>query len=305
MRISRLINIIMLLLQQEIISATKLAQIFEVSTRSIYRDVETLNLAGIPIYSIRGRNGGIGILPNYKVDKNLLNADDINNLMVALNGVHSLISSPDVKNTIKKIQSMYDANEHQMELLIEHTEWIGSLELKNIVEKINLSIKKQRYLSFSYSDRDGLSSKRKIEPYRLIYKGNRWYVQGYSLKRKDFRTFRLSRISELEFLEESFLPRNFPNKKLALPVLPTPVLYSIKVKVSILARDIFVERFGSQNIEEISEEFFTSSLKLPNNENTYRLLLSFGKRIQIISNGELENSYRTYLVDLISINGLL
>lgn len=305
MRISRLINIIMLLLQQEIISATKLAQIFEVSTRSIYRDVETLNLAGIPIYSIRGRNGGIGILPNYKVDKNLLNADDINNLIIALNGVHSLISSPDVKNTIKKIQSMYDANEHQMELLIEHTEWIGSLEIKNIVEKINLSIKKQNYLSFSYSDRDGISSKRKIEPYRLIYKGNRWYIQGYSLKRKDFRTFRLSRISDLEFLEESFLPRKFPNKKLSLPEFPTPVLYSIKVQVSILARDIFVERFGSQNIKEMSENYFTSSLKLPNNENTYRLLLSFGKRIQIISNGELENSYRTYLIDLIAINGLV
>jgi len=102
LRIARLINLIMLLLRTEQVSATDLAQRFEVSVRTIYRDVEALNLAGIPIYTTRGRYGGIGLMPNYKVNKKLLTAADIRNLRTALNSVHSLIDSPEVKATIQK-----------------------------------------------------------------------------------------------------------------------------------------------------------------------------------------------------------
>ncbi|WP_054736394.1 helix-turn-helix transcriptional regulator [Secundilactobacillus similis] len=107
MRLSRLLNMVMILLRQETVSASELAAQFEVTTRTIYRDVDALNLAGIPIYTTRGRNGGIGILPNYKVDKKLLTESDIGNLLVALGGVQSLIDTPAIRATVQKIQAMY------------------------------------------------------------------------------------------------------------------------------------------------------------------------------------------------------
>lgn len=305
MRLSRLINLIMLLLRRDIVSATELAQIFEVTPRSIYRDVETLSMAGIPIYTIRGRNGGIGLLPTYKVDKKLLNAADINNLSIALASVKSLITNPDIEATIQKIQAMYAADEQNMDLFIEHTNWTGAIEIKQIAEKISRAIKKHQYLIFTYNDREGKLSQRKIEPYRLVYKGDRWYVQGYSVKRQDFRIFRLARISALEFSEETFTTRALPVEKLALKPFGQPVVYPLKVQVSILARDSFVERFGSQTIGQMSKEQFSAVISLPNTENSYRLLLSFGNRLQIISEGVIEIAYKEYLRTLAAANGLL
>lgn len=104
MRLSRLLNIVMWLLREEKVSANELAKTYEVTTRTIYRDVDALNLAGIPVYATRGRNGGISILPTYKVDKKLLTETDIGNLLVALGGVQDLIDTPEIQDTIKKLK---------------------------------------------------------------------------------------------------------------------------------------------------------------------------------------------------------
>lgn len=89
MKIERLISMIMILLRRELVSATELAKIFKVTTRTIYRDVETLSMANIPIYTVQGRDGGIGLMPTYKVDKKLLTSKDLQNILTALHGVEA------------------------------------------------------------------------------------------------------------------------------------------------------------------------------------------------------------------------
>jgi predicted DNA-binding transcriptional regulator YafY len=298
MRIARLINLIMLLLRREMVSATELARLFEVSTRTIYRDVETLSLAGIPIYSTRGRHGGIGLMPTYKVDKKLLNAADISNLVFSLASVSTFITSPEIEATIKKIHAMYAADQHLNDVLIEQTNWAGAKEIKTVAETIGLAIKHHQLVTFTYSDREGQLSERKIEPYQLNYKGERWYVQGFSLERQGFRMFRLSRMLQLSILNEQFQPRAFPTNQFAVTNFPMPIMHPLKVKVNRLARDTFVERFGSQTIIEQNQNDFTAKIELPNNESTHRLLLSFGQHLTILSRGILENSFKNYLTDL-------
>lgn len=140
MRISRLINIMLILLRKELISARELATLLEVTERTIYRDVEALSLAGLPVYTTRGRNGGIGLLPNYKIAQNFLTASDVRNLLTALSSVQTLIETPEIKATVQKLQAMYGTDEFT-ELLIQDVNWQGAAEIKALAQQFSQAIK--------------------------------------------------------------------------------------------------------------------------------------------------------------------
>jgi len=295
LRIARLINLIMLLLRIDQCSATELAQKFEVSKRTIYRDIETLNLAGIPIYATRGRNGGVRLMANYKVDKKLLTADDIRNLRVALNGVQSLIETPKINATIQKISAMYASDNADDQLLIDRPNWPGSTELKQLAEQIELAISQHHYLSFNYSDRNGHYTSRQVEPYRLVYKGERWYVQAYSLERADFRLFRLSRMQQLSFSTTTFTSRPVPALNFDLAARLRPTTVSLTVKIDNLVRDQFVERFGQHTIQTQTPTDFTAQIQLPKNEAGYRFILSLGTHAKILAGTKFLAGFQQYL----------
>lgn len=300
MRIARLINLIMLLLRTEKISASALATRFEVSVRTIYRDVETLSMAGIPIYATRGRNGGIGLMANYKVDKKLLTADDIRNLRLALNGVHTLIASPKMTATMQKLDALYAEDHVDEHLLIDYANWPGTQELKQLAEQIDRTIEQRVYLTFKYSDRNGNQTSRRVEPYRLVYKSERWYLYAYSLERQDFRMFRLSRIHALKILTDSFEPRSVPELDFNFNERLRPVMVTVVMCVSNLARGAFVERFGNQVIESQTATTFNATVKLPLSENAYLFVLSFGKQIKITSEGPFYQGFQQYLQQVLT-----
>lgn len=284
---------VMILLRQETASASELAAQFEVTTRTIYRDVDALNLAGIPVYTTRGRNGGIGILPNYKVDKKLLTQSDIGNLLVALGGVQSLIDTPEIRATIQKIRAMYQP-EKQTALSVQHADWTGSDELKTLAEQFSQAIQAHQLVSFTYSDRTGQGSTRRIEPYRLTYKGERWYIQGYSLERAAFRTFRLSRIKTVTFLATSFVPRPLPEEQLSFGDFERPVVTEITLIADNVVRDVLVERFGRHVIHHETATQLTAVLELPQREATYRFLLSLGTHAQVTGNDAFVAAFKRY-----------
>ncbi|MFC6182560.1 helix-turn-helix transcriptional regulator [Lactiplantibacillus daowaiensis] len=300
MRIARLINLIMLLLRTDHVAASELAQRFEVSKRTIYRDVETLNLAGIPIYATRGRNGGIGLMPNYKIDKKLLTADDIRNLRIALNSVRTLIENPELTATMQKIDALYAADNVTDTLLIDRPNWPGSTELKQLAERIDAAIAAHTYLTFAYSDRNGTYTTRKIEPYRLVYKGERWYVQAYSLERQAFRLFRLSRMQALTFLTTTFDPRPVPALNFDFNTRLQPALTTITLTADNLVRDQVVERFGPQVIQTQTKTKFTAQVALPNNESAYRFILSLGTHVQLLAGTAFSTDFTDYLHQLTS-----
>ncbi|MDP4156686.1 MAG: YafY family protein, partial [Bacillota bacterium] len=294
MKIERLISIIMILLKRELVSATELAETFEVTTRTIYRDVETLGMANIPIYSVPGRDGGIGLMPTYKVDKKLLTSKDLQNILTALHGVEQLIQSPEIKSTLTKIRAMQTEQlNDEMDFSLHFTGWQGTEELKAVAESLQEAIREHVIIKFDYYDANGTHSTRKIEPYHLMYKGERWYLQGYSYEREDFRTFRLARMSNLQFTNETFLARDYtvideiPKEKL-------PLFYPVRLKANMRVRDIMIERFGTSVMTPCDETTYYADLQLPNVENAYRFILQLGANAQIIEGGLFEKDFRKY-----------
>jgi predicted DNA-binding transcriptional regulator YafY len=303
MKIERLISMIMILLQRELVSATELAGIFEVTTRTIYRDVETLSMANIPIFTVPGRNGGIGLMPTYKVDKKLLTSKDLQNILTALHGVEQLIQSPEIKSTLTKIRAMQTEQlNDEMDFSLHFTGWQGTEELKAVAESLQAAIREHLIVKFDYYDANGTHSSRKIEPYHLMYKGERWYLQGYSYEREDFRTFRLARMANLQITNETFHARDYIVKD-KIPKDELPQFYPIRLKANMRVRDIIIERFGISVITPCDETTYYADLQLPNAENAYRFILQLGANAEMIDGGLFEMDFRKYLARVISIYG--
>lgn len=235
MKIERLIGIIMLLLQRELVSASEMATMFEVSKRTIFRDIDTLAMANIPIYTIAGTKGGIGIMPTYKVDKKLLTVDDLTAIIASLDGMEQLLSSAETKKTLQKMKNMLDHSSEppKSSISLDFSNLSMKNELNAKVESLYLAIKKHQLVELSYIDRTGNQTIRKTEPYHLLFRNRSWYLQGYSLERSDFRTFKMSRIVELKTLEETFEARPFSVKPFgAPPDRPMFLMHEVNLKLT-------------------------------------------------------------------------
>lgn len=288
LKIGRLISIIMLLLEREKISAPKLAEMFEVTTRTIYRDIETINLAGIPIVTYPGVNGGIAIMEQYKIEKKLFTLSDITALLMGLGSIHSTMSSEKLLHTMAKVkglvpeEQMRDIELKSSQIAMDHTPWFGNKDLKLNVEEIKIAISENKYISFKYSDRTGEKSQRKIEPYRLVLKESNWYLQGYCASRKDFRIFRLSRISSLELLKETFLPRKFDYESQDFSFRTGRKAITIKLLVDESIRDLMVDFCEAENIKSYGDNKFIVQCPFVEDDFWYSMLLRFGDKCECL-----------------------
>lgn len=212
---NRLISIIMLLLERKTISAADLARTFEVSKRTIYRDIETINEAGIPIIiTYPGSKGGIGIMEKFKVDKRLFSESDLTTLLIGLSGMHSALDNSETKQVISKLKAIIpkekenDIDEITRRITIDLSPWKKDIIREGYLQTINSAIVERKILSFDYSNSKGDVSFRQVEPYRLLHKSSSWYLQGFCLLRQEMRTFRFSRIRKLIASERAFMPRD-------------------------------------------------------------------------------------------------
>jgi predicted DNA-binding transcriptional regulator YafY len=295
MKVDRLISIILLLLERKKVSAKELSETFEVSLRTIYRDIDTINMAGIPIVSTSGVNGGFQIMEKYKVDKKVFSASDIVLLLKGLESVSSVLSSEDIINTLVKIRSLIPtekADEIELksnQILIDLQPWKGNPKLQSFLNMINEALQEQRLISFEYFDRKGRMSKRTIEPYKLMLKMNSWYIQGYCLEKQDFRLFKLSRMSDLNILEEAFEARELPPIITEFIDMMDKRQITVKLLVHESARDRLMEYCGSENITQYGEHEFIAQIPFINDDDGYNLLLSFGEKCECLEPKEVRN----------------
>lgn len=278
----------MILLEREKISATKLAEMFEVTPRTIYRDIETISLSGIPIITYTGVNGGIGIMEQYKIDKKLFTTSDITGLLMGLGSIHSSLSSEEIVNTLAKVKGLIPPEQiKEVELklnqiAIDLTPWNGNKNLQPKLEEIKKALNKKVLLSFDYSDRSGKRSCRKVEPYQLVLKGINWYLQGYCISRQDFRIFKLSRISSLKILEDTFTPREFDGKSFSDNDWIEKRIGTVTLLIEDSLKERIMEYCGEENIEPYSENKFLAKLPFIEDESAYNLLLSFGHKCECL-----------------------
>lgn len=300
MKISRLISLVFLLLRQEMVPATQLATLFEVSVRTIYRDLDTLNEAGIPIFTKQGRYGGVGIMPNYKVDKKLLTQTDLDNLLIALSGTTTLLATPELLETLNRIKGLSAVSEDLVPVIIEYQGWPGTVALQERATALLTAIRQHRIVKFTYTDRGGQMSQRILEPYRIVFKAQRWYLQGFDTTRHALRTFTLAKLTMIEYSAETFEPRSISAGELVLHGEPKPQQETtLLLAVAERLRDVFVERFGPDVINETDGQTFHATIGLPNNDASYRFLLGLGQGVQILNRLRFKTDFRAYAKALV------
>ncbi|MDQ0268574.1 helix-turn-helix transcriptional regulator [Cytobacillus purgationiresistens] len=201
MKLERLLSIIFKLLNNEILSASSLADEFQVSSRTIYRDIETICAAGIPVVSYQGTNGGFGIINGYKFDKSLMSSHDIMNLITVLSSLSSIFEDKEVEHTIDRLK-LLDTSVNNESLLVD----LQSHRTEpNSLMNLRKAIHEKRVIRFDYVSYKNEFTSRELEPIHLHYKFRNWYVYGYCRERQNDREFRVSRMMSITLTQEKFL----------------------------------------------------------------------------------------------------
>ncbi|WP_178019525.1 YafY family protein [uncultured Paenibacillus sp.] len=202
MKLERLISIIYKLLNHDVLSAATLAEEFQVSPRTIYRDIDVLCAAGFPVVSYQGTNGGYGIMDGYKMDKSLLGSYDVASLITVLNSLSSVFEDERAQGTIERLQTIepeYRTPSLAVDLETRRTD-LGVLPL------LRSAIMQRNLVCFDYINTQNERRARELEPLRLHFKFGNWYVYGYCRSRQDYREFRLSRMLNVWLTQDTFEP---------------------------------------------------------------------------------------------------
>ncbi|MFS1513024.1 YafY family protein [Chengkuizengella sp. SCS-71B] len=305
MKIERLIAIIMLLLEREVVPTSELTEKLEVSRRTIFRDIDTLNMAGLPIMTTRGFKGGVSLMKTYKVDNKLFTPKDVNSLITSLKSYYQLLENKEIANTLIKLESLTEGNESLKHRFDEEYFSIdlepnqGNRSLKNLIKVIEKAMKDKHYLLFKYIDKNGEVSVRKVEPYKVIFKERSWYLQAFSLEKNDYRVFKLARMNKLRISEELFTPQNFT----PIPMNSTDWMTEDKVPVTIKIdksiKDRVIERFGEEYIIANNGDDYLAKYPIADNEHGYNLLLLFGMKCEIIEPLSVRENFKKYIQNIL------
>lgn len=290
MKINRLFEIIYILLDKKRVTAKELAEHFEVSTRTIYRDVEDISAAGVPIYMSQGKNGGISLLPGYVLDRTVLSEEEKTDILSALQSLNALDKSS-VDETLSKLSSFW-GNKIQAYYAIDLADW-GDL-IADQFEKSKQAILSKKLLSFEYLSSLNKRSKRIVEPYKLWFKEKHWYLKAYCLSKNDMRIFRFSRMRKVKILEEQFKPRvvDILNKDEYHPSFPTTEVF---MKVSHDMEYRVMDEFADEDVIQNDDGSFTVRMNYIEDSWLYGYILSFGSSATVISPPELKNTIHEIL----------
>lgn len=207
---NRLFEIVYLLLQRKCITAKELAKRFEVSVRTIYRDIDALSMAGVPVYMKKGRYGGICLLENYVMDKSLVSVKEQKEILAALESM-SAVEQGQNEEVLNKLRCVFN---------IQQTNWLAMdfSDWSNLRQKLYEDLKKaiihHKKILFDYYNRGGIVSKRCVCPLQLWFKDYTWYIKAYCLDKQDIRVFKLVRMQEVNVLEEDFEENYFTYEKI-------------------------------------------------------------------------------------------
>lgn len=280
MKIDRLIGIITILLQKEKVTAPELARRFEVSKRTISRDIEDICKAGIPIVTTQGSGGGISISDSYKIDKTLFTNDELQAVFSGLQGIDSVSETSYLTKMTEKLSDKNNSVEVDDTIMIDLASHYQK-PLKEKIELIKTAIQGKRLISFLYYYGKG-ETMRHIEPYRLLFKWSSWYVFGYCLDRKDYRLFKLNRLWDVSLSSDKFIPREIPAHKLQFDDYFSAYTIHLKALFSKSEKYRLIEEYGvdcfqiTDNGELLLEQDFASY------DNMREWVFSFGDKVTIL-----------------------
>ncbi|MEG1564600.1 MAG: YafY family protein [Bacteroides sp.] len=287
MKIDRLIGIITILLQKEKVTTSQLAERFEVSCRTIQRDIDNICKAGIPIVSMQGYAGGISIAEGYKIDKTLLTEKELSAIFMGLKSMDSISKDTYSQSLMEKLTNEKSAVLSEQNRIIIHLSSFHQVNLTEKIDVIKQAISNRELISFQYYSEKG-ESNRVIEPYYIMFRWLAWYVYGYCLARQDYRLFKLNRVSELQNTQTIYEERFISEKELNfddyiwIDDIKLVALFDISVKYRLIDEYgpeciTFDSQFGKLRFENV----FT------NRTHLIQWILSYGDAVRVIEPPQL------------------
>lgn len=290
MKNNRLFKILYYVLEKGKVTANELAEKYEVSIRTIYRDIDVLSSAGIPIYATQGRGGGIEIADDFVLKKSFLSENEQEQILIALKGLE--LTNKEYENELlTKLTALFKTkNTNWIE--VDFTNWQRSKSYDELFKDIKSAIINKNIVRFIYFSSNKKETSRKVKPIRLLFKGWDWYVYAFCLSRNDFRYFKLSRIKEFEILPNTF-EDDFDSIVLKKEIEYEETVF-VKVKFDRkMALRVYDE--VSSAIEEDEDGNLYATVELPNDYNLYNYIFSYGDAAEVLEPKEIRDKIKNII----------
>lgn len=290
MKVHRLLSIVMHLLRRKRMSGQELADLFEVSLRTIYRDLETINSVGIPIVSFSGANGGYEIMEQYHIDRQIVTTQDLHSILNGLKAIQSSLHDPDLADLMVKVGALLSKSEqNQLEeagesLIFDTNIWRGGHVDTSLISRLRKAARNQLIIQFEYTNSEGSGEVRTVEPIGLAWKGYAWYLYAFCRLRNDYRTFRLSRMKELIVSDERFIHRGISLEELDARwgKQETENLISMVLRFHPRVRVRVEEYFPPEEITIAEDGYFIVRTEHAEDVWLYGTLLSYGTDVTVL-----------------------
>jgi len=287
----RLFQMLYLLLEKGAATAPEISRSLGVSVRTVYRDVEALSMAGVPIYASQGKGGGISLMPGYSLDKALLSDEEQNQLLFALQSLRA-VDRP-AEGLLNKLGGVFQ-KQNMNWIEVDFSRWGYGVPDTRRFDTIRNAILGKRILEILYCNTSGETTRRRIKPFKLIFKDKNWYLQAWCIRAEDYRLFKLSRIMELSLTGESFT-ETFPDAPPAEIVMPPTTAYQPTTLVfsPVVAYRVYDE-FDQTGIRKQADGTLQVSTVMPVDDWVIGYLITFGDTLTVLEPIELRDKLAKY-----------
>lgn len=281
-----MIEILIMLLSGKKVNAAKIAERYEISTRSVYRYIDDLSLCGVPVYVSRGRYGGIKIADTYRLPSGFFTEGEYSAVLNALSAMMSQVSDKNLVSAFEKLQVQQKTEKRELSvsgsIIVDGGTWGGSKKFSEKMRICELAVNERKSLIIDYISREGEHSKRVIDPHVLIFKQNIWYVYAFCHTKQTFRTFKIGRIKSAAFTGASFEKREFSRDEIDLDFhYSSDKLVDVTFGIDKSSLADAEDWLGIDNIEPLGNGF-TARLSLPDDEGLINKILSYGGKVKVL-----------------------
>ena len=306
MKYEIMLKILFELLAKKCVKASYLAEKFEVSVRSIHRYINCLEMAGVPLYTVRGNNGGFSIVDTYKLSATFMTKAEFDQTITALNAITDSVPNSTLNNVISKLKAVAKNEYNSFDiksgnLIIDAGPWGDTVGYKSKLTIIQKSIEENKKLFIRYHDRNGDVTERTIHPHIILFKQGLWYVFAYCETRKDFRFFKTGRIEHANLLSDTFDRQDLSNMDLPLNFWQNSVqTQNVILEVDKKFLSDIEEWLGIENVRNQNGKYIAEA-SLPFDDGLTSKIMSYGNGVKVVEPKELKEKIKKFAKDLINI----
>jgi len=290
MQTSRLFEIIYLLLSKERVTARELSERFGVSTRTIYRDIDIISLAGIPVYTEKGKGGGISLLPDFVLSKSVFSDKEQNEILSMLHGL-AQIRSGDSAQVLQKLSAIFNKTAVNW-LEVDFSDW--GYDNEDFWGNIRTAILSRLIAEFDYYSTYSEKTHRRVEPVRLLFKSRAWYLSAFDLTKQDIRLFKLSRMRGLVVTNDVFEERDLlVTEDVNLPEVNQNSYVDLRLRIKPEMAYRVLDEFAADVEKQCADGSYIISVCWHEDNWVYNTILSFGEYIEVLEPPHIRDIIRS------------